>query len=492
MRQRRSGKEARWQGGKAATWHCAVLCLWASLPLCLFASTLEAQSRPLDPGLIARIDSVFSRFTAPGSPGCALGVVRDGRLDYARGYGLASIEHGVPITPATVFDIGSVSKQFTAMAIVLLAQDGKLSLDDEIQKFLPEIPRYQAGAVTIRHLLHHTSGLRDYIDVLSWSGIADEAVTTDADALLAISKQRGTNFAPGSEFLYSNSGYFLLSVIVRRVSGQTLRYFAATRIFAPLEMTHTQIVDRHEMIVPGKAGSYAPGPGGNFVLSLANWEQTGDGAVNTTVEDLVRWERNFETGTVGGAAGIAELHKTGVAGGKPITYALGLGIDSLRGVRRVSHGGAWAGYRAHIARFPDQKLSLISLCNLSNSTPGQLNERVAVLLLEGKLGPATAPGAFVRSPMARTFSPTPAALSGIAGTYRSSELLADWVISLRQDSVLARAGLGAEYPLRPVAADTFAAFGTRVVFSRTGGTVTGLILDNRGLRDFRLTKVGGR
>ena len=195
---------------------------------------------------------------------------------------------------------------------------------------------------------------------------------------------------------------------------------------------------------------------------------------------------------MGGAAGIAELHRTGVAGGKPITYALGLGIDSLRGVRRVSHGGAWAGFRAHIARFPDQKLSLISLCNLSNSNPGQLNEQAAVLLLEGKLGPATAPGTFVRSPMARTFTPTPDILSGIAGTYRSPELLADWVISVRRDSVLARPGLGSEYPLRPVAADTFAAFGTRVVFARTGGAVTGLILDNRGLRDFRLTKVEGR
>jgi CubicO group peptidase (beta-lactamase class C family) len=462
------------------------------LALFLMAAPLAAQSNPLAPALAARVDSVFGRFTADGSPGCALGVMREGRLDYARGYGLASVEHGVPITPATVFDIGSVSKQFTAMAIVLLAQDGKLSLDDEIQKFLPEVPRYPAGAITIRHLLHHTSGLRDYIDVMSWSGIADEAVTTDADALLAISKQRGTNFAPGSEFRYSNSGYFLLSVIVRRVSGQTLRDFAATRIFAPLGMSRTQVVDRHELIVPGKAGSYAPGPGGGFVLSLANWEQTGDGAVNTTVEDLVKWERNFETGTVGGAAGVAELHRTGVAGGKPITYALGLVIDSLRGVRRASHGGAWAGYRAHIARFPDQKLSLISLCNLANSNPGELNQQVAVLLLEGKLGPAQAPGTFVRSPLARTFSPPAAALAGIAGTYRSTELLADWVISVRRDSVLARPGLGAEYPLRPVAADTFAAFGTRVVFARSGGTVTGLILDNRGLRNFRLTKVEDR
>jgi len=469
----------------------------STLPLCLLATglataALSAQSTSMDGALSARVDSVFGRFTAMGSPGCALGVVQEGRLDYARGYGLASVEHGVPITPTTVFDIGSVSKQFTAMAIVLLAQDGKLSLDDEIQKFLPEIPRYPAGAITIRHLLHDTSGLRDYLDVMGLSGISDEAVTTEADALDAIVRQKETNFPPGSEFRYSNSGYFLLSVIVKRTSGESLRDFAARRIFTPLAMGRTQFVDRHEMIVPGKAGSYAPGPGGNFVLSLANWEQTGDGAVNTTVEDLVKWERNFETGTVGGAAGIAELHKTGVAGGKPITYALGLGIDSLRGLRRVSHGGAWAGYRAHIVRYPDLKVSLISLCNLSNSNPGELNQRVSLLLLEGKLGPAPPQGTFIRSPLARTFSPTPATLAGIAGTYRSPELLADWVISVRRDSVLARAGLGAEYPLRPVAADTFAAFGTRVVVSRTGETVTGLILDNRGLRNFRLTKVEGR
>ena len=232
------------------------------LILLLAPTSLLAQSNPLPSALAGRVDSVFLRFTAAGSPGCALGVVRNGRLDYARGYGLASVEHGVPITPATVFDIGSVSKQFTAMAVVLLAQDGKLSFDDEIQKFLPEIPRY-AGAVTIRHLLQHTSGLRDYIDILGWSGLGDEAVTTDADALDAIVRQKATNFPPGSEFRYSNSGYFLLSLIVKRVSGESLRDFAARRIFAPLAMSRTQFVDRHEMVVAGKAGSYGPGEGGS-------------------------------------------------------------------------------------------------------------------------------------------------------------------------------------------------------------------------------------
>lgn len=360
-----------------------------SLWMLLAGAPLAGQPTALEPALIARIDSVYARFAAPGSPGCALGIVQGGRY-HTRAYGLASIELGVPITPATVFDIGSVSKQFTAMSVVLLAQDGKLSLDDEIQKFVPEVPRY-AQPVTLRHLLHHTSGLRDYIDVLGWSGISDEAVTTDADALLAISKQRGTNFAPGGEFLYSNSGYFLLSVVVKRASGESLRDFAYRRIFAPLQMTHTQFVDRHEMIVAGKAGSYASGPKGGFILALANWEQTGDGAVNTTVEDLFKWDRNLETGTVGGAAGLKEIHTVGVLnGGVPITYALGLTVDDYRGTRRVSHGGAWAGFRAHIVRFPDQKLSLISLCNLSNSNPGELNQRVSLLLLEDKLGPAPA------------------------------------------------------------------------------------------------------
>src|SRR5262245_11392709 len=211
----------------------ALLCLLGG-PAC--APALAAQE--LDAATTARIDSVFTRFTAAGSPGCALGVMRAGRLVYAKGYGLASVELGRPITPATVFDLGSVSKQFTALAIVLLAQDGKLSLDDEIQKYLPEIPRY-AKPVTIRHLLHHTSGLRDYIDLLGWSGVQEEAVTGDREALAILARQQAPNFRAGAEYLYSNTGFFLLSVIVRRASGRSLRAFAAERIFGPLGMRHS-------------------------------------------------------------------------------------------------------------------------------------------------------------------------------------------------------------------------------------------------------------
>ena len=453
------------------------------------ASRLQSQTTALGAPLTDRIDSVFRRFTAPGSPGCAVGVVRDGAIVYRKGYGLASIELGVPITPATVFDIGSVSKQFTAMSVVLLAQDGRLSLDDEIQRFIPEIPRY-ARPVTIRHLLHHTSGLRDYIDILGWSGIGEAAVTTDQDALDAIARQKNTNFDPGAEFLYSNTGFFLLSIVVKRASGESLRDFASRRIFRPLGMSHTQFVDRHDMVVPDKAGSYTDGAHGGFALAPANWEQTGDGAVNTTVEDLARWDRNFVTGAVGGAAARKELETPGVLNdGKPIAYALGLRVDTYRGLRQVSHGGSWAGFRAQVSRFPDRAVSVFTLCNLSSSQPWDLTSAVADLVLG--LGALPSADRSPRLAPPRASAPlSPDALAELAGRYHSDELLADWRLVVRGDSLVARAGLGEEFPLRAVSRDSLSAPGTLVTVRRTGDRVTGLTLNSRGLRKFTLTRIG--
>ena len=434
-----------------------------------------------------RIDSLFGRFSVPGSPGCALGVMREGRLVYARGYGLASIELGVPITPATVFDIGSVSKQFTALAIVLLAQDGKLSLDDEIQKYVPEVPRY-AKPVTLRHLLHHTSGIRDYIDVLSWSGVQEESVTGDREALEALTRQKAPNFAAGAEFLYSNSGFFLLSVVVRRASGQSLRQFAAERIFAPLGMSHTFYLDRHDEIVPGKAGSYSPAgqAGGQFRLALANWEQTGDGAVQTTVEDLLHWEGNFNTGAVGGTSALRELETTGVLNdGKPISYALGLVVDTYRGLRRVSHGGSWAGFRAQLTRFPEQHTAISVLCNLASAGPSQLAQRVADILLAGELkAPATNPFTpFTGQPGSPTRQ-----LADYVGRYHSDELLADWVVRLAGDSLRVSIGPLVEETVA-LTPQGFRFAGAQLRFLETDGRVTGISLTSRGARDFLLTRI---
>ena len=220
-------------------------------------STAGAQVPALSDSATRRIDSVFVGFDKTTSPGCALGVYNAGRVVYARGYGMANLEHGVPITSRTVFDLGSTSKQFTALSIFLLEQDGRLSLDDEVREWIPEVPRY-AKPLTIRHLLHHTSGLRDYLTLMWLRGVNFDGVTTAGDALSIITRQRETNFEPGSEYLYSYSGYFLLSEIVRRVSGKSLAEFARARIFAPLGMHATHFHDDHTMIVPSRATGYAP------------------------------------------------------------------------------------------------------------------------------------------------------------------------------------------------------------------------------------------
>src|SRR5262245_8356071 len=259
----------------------------------------------------AKVDAVFREYDRSDSPGCALGVYRDGRIIYERGYGMANLELGVANSPQTVFDIGSTAKQFTAFSIHLLARDGKLSLDDDIRKWVPEVPSY-SKPVTIRNLLHHTSGLRDYIEIMNLQGMQEEDWTTDDDALLAISRQKAPNFVAGEEYLYSNTGYFLLSIVVRRASGQSLRDFAQERIFGPLGMRHTQFNESHTRIIPNRATGYAKSDRGGFGIDMGDWEQNGDGGLQTTVEDLELWDQNFYDPRVGDRALLDAMLTDGV------------------------------------------------------------------------------------------------------------------------------------------------------------------------------------
>jgi CubicO group peptidase (beta-lactamase class C family) len=362
----------------------------------------------LEPELAEKIDAVFKKLDRRDSPGCALAVVRDGRIAYEKGYGMASLELGVPNTPDTVFDIGSTEKQFAAATILLLAQDGKLSIDDSIRKHVPELPRY-ADPVTIRHLLHHTGGLPDYISLMMLSGSRIEDVTTEEDALRALIRAKSPEFPPGAKHSYSNSGYFLLSVIVRRAAGKSLREFAEERIFRPLGMASTGYLDDHTQIVSRRSTGYSPRRGGGFRLDTSNWEQNGDGGLQTTVRDLAKWDQNFYAPAVGGAKLIEELQTTGtLSNGKKLEYAKGLRVDAWRGLKRVSHGGAWAGYRAQLVRFPEERISVICLCNLATAGPGGLANKVAELLLAGKLAPeekkASAPTAGGTAPSAEEIS----------------------------------------------------------------------------------------
>jgi CubicO group peptidase (beta-lactamase class C family) len=373
---------------------------------------------PSDPR--TSVDALFKDYDRTDAPGCALGVYRDGKILYARGYGMANLELSAAITPQTVFDIGSTSKQFTAFAIHLLARDGKLSLDDDIRKWVPEIPDY-GKTVTIRHLLHHTGGLRDYIVLLELQGVLVEDLTDDDDVLEVMSTQKAPNFPPGQEHLYSNTGYFLLSVIVKRASGKSLRDFAAERVFGPLGMRHTQFNDSHTRIIPNRATGYSKGDGGGFGIDMSDWEQTGDGAVLTTVEDLQRWDENFFQPVVGDKALIEAMQQTGVLNsGKKLQYASALYLTTYRGLDTVSHGGAWAGYRAQLLRFPKQHFSVACLCNNGGTAnPSRLAYQVSEVYLGSLMKPAEAEAPAKTD--ALKYGVSVQELRRLAGAYRNPE-----------------------------------------------------------------------
>ena len=358
------------------------LTILASLIFALASSSFAQESKD---ARTEQVDKIFAVWDKPDSPGCALAIIKDGRIIYKRGYGIANLEHNIPISSTTIFDTGSVSKQFTAMSMLLLAEAGKLSLDDDIRKYMPEIPQYES-TITIRHLIHHTSGLRDYLTLMALRGERDDDFYVDEEVVDLLARQKQLNFKPGEQWLYSNSGYFLLSQIVKRVSGKTLRQFADENIFKPLGMKNTHFNDDHTEIVKGRATGYAPGPGG-FHISISPLDMVGDGNVVTNVEDLFLWDQNFYHNKLGkgGQDLINQALTTGVLNsGKKLDYAAGLVITDYSGVKEVSHGGAFVGYRAGIVRFPDQQFSVACECNLATTNPVALAHRVADVYLSGQ------------------------------------------------------------------------------------------------------------
>jgi CubicO group peptidase (beta-lactamase class C family) len=342
-----------------------------------------------------RTDSVFQRFDRTDSPGCALGVYQDGKIQYARGYGMASLEHGVALSPRSVLDVGSISKQFTAMVMLMLEKEGKLSLDDPIRKYIPELPAY-ADRITWRRALSQTSGLRDLYVMMGQTGRVFEGDTIDA--LRVITKSAEPNYDPGSRYLYTNSGWILAAQTVYRLTGKTLAQFAEERIFAPLGMRDTRYLDDVATIIPNGAEGYAPRSGG-FRLQRSTYDGAivGAGAVHTTVEDFGRWLNNYDAATVGGRDIIEKMTTatmltdgTPAKSGSTQAYALGLNVGTLRGLRVVSHGGSWAGYRGHFLRFPDQRFAVATFCNLTTSGPDSLARKVAGIYLADKMQPDSA------------------------------------------------------------------------------------------------------
>src|SRR5687767_14445353 len=374
-----------------------------------------------------RADSVFERFDRTTSPGCALGVYQDGKIQYARGYGMASLEHGVALTPRSVLDVGSISKQFTAMAILMLQKEGKLSLDDPIRKYIPEMPAY-ADKITLRRALSQTSGLRDLYIMMGQTGRTFEGDTVDA--LRVITRSAEPNYEPGARYLYTNSGWILAAQIVYRLTGKTLAQFAQERIFAPLGMHDTRYLADARTVIPNGAEGYAPQPGGGFRLARSTYDGAilGAGAVHTTVEDFGRWLNNYDSATVGGRD-ILETMTTATTlndgsparSGATQAYAVGLSVGTLRGLRVVSHGGSWAGYRGHFLRFPDQRFAVATFCNLSTSGPDSLARKVAGIYLGDRMQPDSAAIWATALDAAPRAEVPVASLRGLAGVWRNVE-----------------------------------------------------------------------
>jgi CubicO group peptidase (beta-lactamase class C family) len=335
-----------------------------------------------------KVDQVFAAYDKPDTPGCVLGVVRDGQFIYKKGYGTASLELGVPLTAQSVFYMGSVSKQFTAASVVLAAEQSYLSLDDDVRKYVPELPSY-GKTITLREMLHHVSGFRDILGLLLLAGRNFEDLHPTPELLDLLSRQKALNYAPGDEFLYSNTNYFLMSVVIHRATGKPLSQFADENIFKPLGMTHTRFYDDHTVVVPGRVPAYEPRPAGGFRIDWStNFDKVGDGGLMSSADDLLQWDRNFYANKLGKGGLLKEIETQGVLNnGKQIEYALGLFISTYRGLPVVEHGGALFGYRTELLRFPQQKFSVITLCNVGTSNPGRLSYQVADLYLADQLSP---------------------------------------------------------------------------------------------------------
>jgi CubicO group peptidase (beta-lactamase class C family) len=371
-----------------------------------------------------RIDSLFARYTEPGSPGCALAVMKDGQIIYKQGYGLCNLEHNVPILPSTVFNVGSTAKQFTAFAIALLEAEGKLSMDEDIRTHLPEMHDF-GEVITIRHLVHHSSGLRGtFPELLALAEWRDSDVTTTKDVYWLLKAQRELNSRPGDEYLYVNSNYILLALICEKVSGQPFAAFCQERFFGPLGMSRSFINDSPVKMIPGRASGYYDDGQGAWLNAVLTDCVVGPTNVYTTVEDLARWDGNFYTGKVGGAAVIERMHQPGrLNDGTESDYAFGLMVGPAhqhRGWQVVEHGGGQGGYGSWMMRFPELHLSVVVLFNHFLWESRDHAVKVADLFLEDR----PAPPAAVEEPPALKEAATPVELSAEqlqakAGTYFS-------------------------------------------------------------------------
>ena len=342
--------------------------------------TLETSAQ-ISNAQYQKLDSLFLEWNKPNHPGGAIGIMQKGRTVFSEAYGLASMEYLVPNTTGTIFNTGSVSKQFTAMGIVLLQQQGKLSVDDDIRKYLPELPKFDY-TITIRHLLHHTSGLRSLHAMLELAGWRGDDSRTNDDLNRFIENQRDLNFKPGDEYLFCNTGYMLMVNIIEKVTGEKFPDWMKNSVFDPLGMINTYVENDYSRIVPNNATSYYKGQGNKFERAVEYWGYIGSGNMHSTTDDLLKWLTNFYDPQSGWEIPFEMLQTLDkFNNGKENPYAFGVGIGDFGGVKSVGHGGAIGGFRANIITYPEKELNIVILTNFSASGAGQKSSKISEILL---------------------------------------------------------------------------------------------------------------
>jgi CubicO group peptidase (beta-lactamase class C family) len=401
-----------------------------------------------------KVDTLFSEWDQPHTPGCAIAIIQNGEIVYSRGYGMANLDYDIPISIDSVFDIASTSKQFVALSVAILARQGKLSLHDDIQTYLPELP-FNEKPISIYHLIYHTSGLRDYLTLMHLAGMPFEHNYSKQIVLDILARQKHLNFQPGEKFLYSNTGYLLLAEIAKRVSGMSLRAFADKHIFEPLGMKDTHFHDNFSDVVKNRVVGYSPVSDGGFRVNTSLFDLVGDGGLYTTVRDLCKWEVNAYQNKIGGYGPnlITEITTPGhLNNGIPLDYAYGLFVRPYRGLNMVHHSGVWMGYKAEMARFPDQRFSVICLSNLSSVNPLQLVKQISGLYLVGEFTENKQDTRFNLQPDS---AKPPLNLESKAGLYRSIKGDEIWEFSVQHGKLVAD-NYGLTFELSPIDHKQFA------------------------------------
>jgi CubicO group peptidase (beta-lactamase class C family) len=463
--------------------------------IALMGVVSACDQKPNEPSKDANqqaVDAVFAEYNTDTSPGCAVAIDQDGKIAYQAASGMGDFEQGVALTPDSVFYSASVSKQVVAMVALLLEQDGLIDLDADIHTYIPEFKDY-GSEMTVRNILHHTSGIRDYFNLFDLAGRLEGMVITEEKIMTMLARQQNLNFTPGDRWAYSNSAYFLISQVTKRVSGKSLDEYAQERIFGPLGMTNSRFQHNHLRPIPNKAHGHAKQENGEWFIANSLLDVVGSGGMYSTVGDWIKWDRNFYNNVLVfdptlGKAMIDEMQTTAILNnGEPTQYGLALSLRPYRGLKRVSHGGSLSGYRAFLQRYPDQKFTVALLCNNGSVNSQKLAHAVSDIYLAGAYTEA-APEAAEKEENEPYHLPEGVTAGDFTGDFYNDEVQNTLSVIIKGDGISIK-GLFGEPELLAIGDDVFGFRRMELVFDRDDkGNIAGFTYNGPRVMRLRFQK----